>query len=236
MVRQHIVFLTGAGISAESGLSTFRGKDGLWTNKEFQYYASSGCLYFEPEKCLEFYNMRRKRLAEVEPNEAHRLIAELQKEHDVTVITQNVDNLHERAGSSRVIHLHGEMTKVCSSNNRLDPRYIREYPLTTPIKLGDDAGDGSQLRPFIVMFGEYVFGMEETEDIVKNADIFVVVGTSLMAYPASGLIHYAHKDVPRFVIDPGEMPECDALGYSHIKATASEGMKLFLKAFRKLEY
>lgn len=234
MTRQHIVFLTGAGISAESGLSTFRGKDGLWTKEEFQYYASTDCLYYEPEKCLEFYNMRRQKLAEVDPCEAHRIIAELENEHEVTVITQNVDNLHERAGSTNVIHLHGEMTKVCSSKNRYNPKYIKEYPLTTPIKVGDDAGDGSQLRPFIVMFGEYVFGMEVAEDIVKNADIFVVVGTSLMVYPANNLIMYAHKEIPKFVIDPSEMPKCDALGYRHIKTTASEGMNLLVEAFKEL--
>ena len=234
MIRQHIVFLTGAGISAESGLSTFRGKDGLWTKEEFQYYASTDCLYNETEKCLNFYNMRRKKLSEVEPNAAHRLIAELEKEHEVTVITQNVDDLHERAGSTKVIHLHGEMTKVCSSENRHDERYIREYPLTTPIKLGDDAGDGSQLRPYIVMFGEYVKGMDVAEELVRYADIFVVVGTSLAVYPAANLIRYAHKEVPKFVIDPSDMPKCDELGYTHIKNTASEGMKQLISAFEEL--
>ena len=234
MTHQHIVFLTGAGISAESGLSTFRGKDGLWTKEEFRYYASTDCLYSEPEKCLDFYNMRRKKLSEVEPNEAHRLIAELEKEHDVTVITQNVDNLHERAGSTHVIHLHGEMTKVCSSDNRHDPRYIREYPLTTPIKVGDDAGDGSQLRPYIVMFGEYVKGMDVAEEIVKYADIFVVVGTSLAVYPAASLVNYAHPGVPKYVIDPSEIQKCDALGYKHIQATATEGMKILVEEFMNL--
>ena len=234
MTRQHIVFLTGAGISAESGLSTFRGKDGLWTKEEFQYFASTDCLYSEPEKCLDFYNMRRKKLSEVEPNEAHRLIAELEKEHEVTVITQNVDNLHERAGSTHVIHLHGEMTKVCSSDNRHDPRYIKEYPLTTPINVGDDAGDGSQLRPYIVMFGEYVKGMDVAEEIVKYADIFVVVGTSLAVYPAASLVNYAHPEVPKYVIDPGEIQKCDTLGYKHIQATATEGMKLLVEDFKNL--
>lgn len=234
MTRQNIVFLTGAGISAESGLSTFRGKDGLWTKEDFQYYASTECLFYEPEKCLAFYNMRRQRLAEVEPNDAHRLIAELEKEHDVTVITQNVDNLHERAGSSKVIHLHGEMTKVCSSKNRYDPKYIREYPLTKPLKVGDDAGDGSQLRPFIVMFGEYVFGMEVAEEYVRSADIFVVVGTSLMVFPANNLILHAHKEIPKFVIDPGEMPKCNALGYKHIRSTAAEGMKQLLGLLKQM--
>lgn len=234
MTRQHIVFLTGAGISAESGLSTFRGKDGLWTKEEFQYFASTDCLYSEPEKCLDFYNMRRKKLSEVEPNEAHRLIAELEKEHEVTVITQNVDNLHERAGSTHVIHLHGEMTKVCSSENRHDPRYIKEYPLTTPIKVGDDAGDGSQLRPYIVMFGEYVKGMDVAEELVKYADIFVVVGTSLAVYPAASLVNYAHPEVPKFVIDPGEIMKCDSLGYNHIKYNAIAGIKLLIEELKKM--
>lgn len=160
MTRQHIVFLTGAGISVESGLSTFRDKDGMWNNKDWRYCASVECLYNEPKKLLDFYNWRRKKLSEVGPNKAHKMIAELEKEHEVTVITQNVDNLHERAGSTHVIHVHGELSKVCSSKNRLDPKYIRAYPLTIPIKLGDDAGDGSQMRPFIVLFGEYVSGIE----------------------------------------------------------------------------
>ena len=173
MTRQHIVFLTGAGINAESGLSTFRGKDGLWTKEEFQYLASTDCLYEHTQKCLDFYNMLRKQLAEVEPNEAHRLIAELEKEHEVTIITQNVDNLHERAGSSHVIHIHGELTKVCSMNNRTT--CVKEYPLTTPIIVGDKAEDGAQLRPYIVMFGEYVDSMNVAVDYVSNADIFVVI-------------------------------------------------------------
>lgn len=234
MTRQHIVFFTGAGISAESGLNTFRDKDGLWSKEELRYFASSDCLYNETEKCLDFYNNIRKHLSEVEPNEAHHLIAELEKEHEVTVITQNVDNLHERAGSTKFIHLHGEMTKVCSSENRHDTRYIRDYPLTTPIKVGDDAGDGSQLRPFIVMFGEYIKGMDVAEELVKNADVFVVVGTSLAVYPAANLIKYAHKEVPKFVINPGDMSKCKELGYRHIQTTATKGMRLLISAFEEL--
>ena len=141
MTRQHIVFLTGAGISVESGLSTFRGKDGMWTNEEWAYLASTDALYNDTQRCLDFYNYRRKQLAEVEPNDAHRMIAELEKEHEVTVITQNVDNLHERAGSSQVIHLHGELSKVCSMDNRTT--CVKEYPLTTPIMVGDKADDGN---------------------------------------------------------------------------------------------
>ena len=234
MKNQHIVFLTGAGISVESGLSTFRGKDGMWNNKQWQYYASVGGLYEDPAEFLNFYNMRRKKLAQVQPNAAHRLIAELERDNQVTVITQNVDNLHERAGSTNVIHLHGELAKVCSSNNRLDSRYIRELPLTTPIRLGDDAGDGSQLRPFVVLFGEYVSGFDVARDIVSRADVFVVIGTSLVVYPACDLIQYAHAEVPKFVIDPQEMPKCDSLGYVHIKAGATDGMAALIEAFKSL--
>lgn len=234
MTRQHIVFLTGAGISVESGLSTFQGKDGMWNNRDWRYYASVEGMYNEPQNFLDFYNWRRQKLSEVEPNQAHQLIAELEKDHQVTVITQNVDNLHERAGSTHVIHIHGELAKVCSSKNRLDLNCIRDYPLTTPIKLGDDAGDGSQMCPFVVLFGEYVSGMEITQDYVSQADIFVVIGTSLAVYPATGLIDYAYKSVPRFVIDPNEIKACDALGFEHIQASASEGMRLLLERFKNL--
>ncbi len=235
MVKQHIVFLTGAGISVESGLATFRGRDGLWNNEEWQYLASTEGLHYDTEKSLEFYNWRRKQLAEVSPNKAHKLIAELEKEHQVTVITQNVDDLHERAGSSNVIHLHGELRKVCSSKNRYAKEYVKDYPLTTPIKVGDDAGDGSQMRPYVVLFGEYVHGMEVAEDLVSKADIFIVVGTSLLVYPANNLIMYAHREVPKFVIDPSDMPKCEKLGYIHIKETASKGMESLLEKL-KSEY
>ncbi len=229
MKRQHIVFLTGAGISVESGLSTFRGKDGMWNNKTWRYYASVEGLYHEPKHFLDFYNWRRQKLSEVEPNQAHRLIAELEKVHQVTVITQNVDNLHERAGSSHVIHLHGELTKVCSRKDPQNPKYIMEYPLTTPIRLGDVVGDGSQMRPFTVLFGEKALMMEEAQEVVMHADIFVVVGTSLLVYPAANLIRYAYKDVPKFVIDPNEIEACEVLGYDHIRATGSEGMRLLME-------
>lgn len=232
---KHIVFLTGAGISAESGLSTFRGKDGLWTRNEFLYYASTDCLENEPEKSLEFYNYRRKHLAEVDPNKAHLLIAELEKKYKVTVVTQNVDNLHEKAGSTNIIHLHGEMTKVCSSKNRYDERYIREYPLTTPINVGDDAGDGSQLRPHVVMFGEMVTEFEKAMMVVESADIFVIVGTSLAVSPANRLVHHTKVDVPVYVIDPNEIPGSEDMGFDHIKAVATEGMEILTKELQEME-
>ena len=160
------------------------------------------------------------------------MIADLEKSHEVTVITQNVDNLHERAGSTRVIHLHGELSKVCSMDNRTT--CVKEYPLTTPIKVGDKAEDGAQLRPYIVMFGEYIIGIDIAQSIVKNADIFVVIGTSLKVYPAAGLIGYAHREVPKFVIDPGEMDSCVELGFIHYKTTATVGMKMLCEVFKEL--
>lgn len=232
MTRQHIVFLTGAGVSVESGLSTFRGKNGLWTNEEWAYLASTAALHNDTQKCLDFYNFRRKQLAEVEPNEAHRLIAALEKEHEVTIITQNVDILHERAGSTHVIHLHGELSKVCSMKKRT--KCVKDYSLTTPIRIGDKADDGSQLRPFIVMFGESVDNLNVAIKLVRQTDIFVVVGTSLFVYPAAGLIDYAHCEIPKYVINPGEMEQCAQLGFIHFKAGAIEGMKMLLNAFKEL--
>lgn len=232
-LRQHIVVLSGAGMSAESGLSTFRDKDGLWKQYDWKRLASAAGFYGDPEAVLEFYNMRRKRLLEVEPNHAHRLIAELEKWHDVTIITQNVDNLHERAGSSNVIHLHGELAKVTSSDDRNNPDCIKELPLDIPIRIGDKAADGSQLRPYIVWFGEFVSDFEKAVKIVREADIFLVIGTSLTVQPAASLVRYAHSEVPKFIINPGEAynPYDDDLleGYVHIKEKASTGVETFIE-------
>ena len=232
-LRQHIVVLSGAGMSAESGLSTFRDKDGLWKQYDWKRLASAAGFYEDPEAVLEFYNMRRKRLLEVEPNHAHRLIAELEKWHDVTIITQNVDNLHERAGSSNVIHLHGELAKVTSSDDRNNPDCIKELPLDIPIRIGDKAADGSQLRPYIVWFGEFVSDFEKAVKIVREADIFLVIGTSLTVQPAASLVRYAHSEVPKFIINPGEAynPYDDVLleGYVHIKEKASTGVETFIE-------
>ena len=232
-LRQHIVVLSGAGMSAESGLSTFRDKDGLWKQYDWKRLASAAGFYEDPEAVLEFYNMRRKRLLEVEPNHAHRLIAELEKWHDVTIITQNVDNLHERAGSSNVIHLHGELAKVTSSDDRNNPDCIKELPLDIPIRIGDKAADGSQLRPYIVWFGEFVSDFEKAVKIVREADIFLVIGTSLTVQPAASLVRYAHSEVLKFIINPGEAynPYDDDLleGYVHIKEKASTGVETFIE-------
>lgn len=224
-MKKHIVFLTGAGISAESGLSTFRGKDGLWTKEEFEYLASLECLANETQRSLDFYNMRREQLATVEPNQAHHKIAELEQYFKVSIITQNVDNLHERAGSTNILHLHGELCKVCASGDRYNEAYVKEYPLTTPLKQGDLAGDGSQLRPYIVMFGEDVLNFAQAEKLVRRADVFVVIGTSLAVYPACYLLDYVPRNAERFVIDPANIPICKDLGYTHIQTTASEGIE-----------
>ena len=223
-MKKHIVFLTGAGISAESGLSTFRGKDGLWTKEEFEYLASLECLSNETQRSLDFYNMRREQLTKVDPNQAHRMIAELEKYYKISIITQNVDNLHERAGSTNILHLHGELCKVCASGDRYNETYVKEYPLNTPLKAGDLAGDGSQLRPYIVMFGEDVVNITKAVELVRQADAFVVIGTSLVVYPAALLLDYVPQRAEKFVIDPADVPSCDELGYTHIQATASEGM------------
>ena len=231
--RKRLVVLTGAGISVESGLTTFRGSDDcVWGKYDFQKLASVGCFQEDPEAVLEFYNMRRNRLLEVKPNHAHRLLVELEKWFDVTVITQNVDNLHERAGSSNILHLHGELTKVTSSIHKNDPACIKELPLDEPIKMGDKAADGSQLRPYVVWFGEFVNNYEAAARIVRSADIFVVIGTSLTVTPAAALIKCPHYDVPKFIIHPCEpfdpyddnYPE----GYVHIRENATSGMETLI--------
>lgn len=186
-----------------------------------------------PQAVLDFYNARRKNLLEVQPNHAQKMLAELEKQHNLTIITQNVDDLHERAGSSRVIHLHGELKKVTSSIDRLNPDYIKEYPLDVPIRMGDKAADGSQLRPYIVWFGEYL-GPEAGEAVeqVRFADIFVVIGTSLD--PAAGLVNYAHHEVPKFLIDPGDLQGRLSEGFHHIQKTAVKGIDILMDEISKL--
>ena len=233
--RQKIVVLTGAGISKESGIPTFRDTNGMWKKFDAMKLASIEGFEENPQAVLDFYNARRKNLLEVQPNYAHRMLVELEKQHDVTIVTQNVDDLHERAGSSRVIHLHGELTKVTSSLDRLNPEYIKEYPLDVPIKMGDKAADGSQLRPFIVWFGEYLGPEAEVAvTLVRNADIFVVIGTSLVVYPAAGLVNYAHHEIPKFLIDPGDMQGRLPEGFHHIQKTAVEGIDILMEQLRLL--
>lgn len=233
-VRQNIVVFTGAGISAESGISTFRDKNGLWENYDAMKLASIDGFIKDPEAVLEFYNERRWQLFDAKPNHAHYALAELEKLHDVTIITQNVDDLHERAGSTRVVHLHGELTKVTSSRVREDDRCIKYYPLNLPIYIGHKAADGSQLRPYIVWFGEELRYIEVARQLVEKADIFIVIGTSLVVYPAAGLVGYAHHEIPKFLVDPSDMEDHLPRGFKHIKAKATEGVDILIDEIKKM--
>lgn len=194
-----MVVLTGAGISAESGLQTFRDGDGLWEGYNVYDVATPEAWQRNAPLVQEFYNVRRKSVLEAQPNAAHLALAELEKEFEVTIITQNIDNLHERAGSSRVIHLHGEITKSQSTGN---PDLVYDID-GWEIKMGDTCEHGFQLRPFIVWFGEAVPKMEEAITFAENADIFVVIGTSLVVYPAAGLLRYTQPGTPVFIVDKG---------------------------------
>jgi NAD-dependent deacetylase len=233
-MKKKLVFLTGAGMSVESGFKTFRGADGLWENYPVQQVATHEGWEADPVLVNNFYNGLRKKLYAAQPNEGHRIVASLQKEFDVTVVTQNVDNLHEKAGSEKVIHLHGELAKVTSSRNREDINCIKEYPLDKPIRIGDKADDGSQLRPYIVWFGEYLNTMSKAIRLVEYADIFVVIGTSLVVYPAAGLVDYAHPEIPKFLIDPSSMEGKLPARFKHIQANAVDGVDILLKELETL--
>ena len=221
-----LVILTGTGMSAESGISTFRDSGGLWEQYPVEKVATPEGYAEDPALVINFYNERRKQLLSVEPNEGHRIIAELQDYFDTTVITQNVDNLHERAGSKKVIHLHGELTKVTSSKHPNDPKFIKDLrPEEFEIKMGDLAADGSQYRPFIVWFGEAVPMIEPSIELVEQADIFVVIGTSLNVYPAAGLLNYVSPGVPIYLIDPKPVAVPSGRKINIIQKGASLGMK-----------
>lgn len=220
-----LVFLTGAGMSAESGISTFRDSNGLWEQYPVEAVASIQGYNRDPELVIRFYNERRNQLPTVEPNEGHRLVASLEDKYEVTVVTQNVDNLHERAGSTNIIHLHGELMKATSTFNPNDPNCIVTLAEGQEIKMGDKAKDGSQLRPFIVWFGEGVPMIEPAIYKVNEADILVVIGTSLNVYPAAGLLSYVKHDCKIYLIDPKDVNVNASLGVTHIMKGASEGMK-----------
>lgn len=221
-----LVVLTGAGMSAESGISTFRDSGGLWEKYPVEQVATPEGYRADPKLVIGFYNERRKELQHVKPNRGHKLIAELEKYFDVTVITQNVDDLHERAGSRHVIHLHGELTKVTSSREPNNPKYIQKLkPEEWEVKMGDLAADGSQLRPFIVWFGEAVPMIETAIGYAEQADIFVIIGTSLNVYPAAGLLYYVPADVPVYLIDPKEVAIASGRKVHVIRKGASEGME-----------
>jgi NAD-dependent deacetylase len=195
--KKKLVVLTGAGISAESGIRTFRDSDGLWEGHDVMQVASPQGWDNDPELVLDFYNKRRRQLHEVQPNAGHQILAELETDFDVHIITQNVDNLHERAGSTNVLHLHGELLKVRSISNH---DYILDW--MDDLLLGDYDDNGHQLRPHIVWFGEMVPALEEAVALTQQADFFAVIGTSLQVYPAAGLISYANPGVSIFYIDP----------------------------------
>ncbi len=227
-MKKKLVVLSGAGISAESGIKTFRDSNGLWENHRVEDVASPEGFAKNPQLVLDFYNLRRRQLKEVQPNEAHQILAELENDFDVHIITQNVDDLHERAGSTKVLHLHGELLKARPVNS--DSNII---PWEDDLNLGDINYEGIQLRPHIVWFGEMVPAMEQATIITSSADIFVVIGTSMQVYPAAELIHYVREDCDVYVIDPN-------LEHSYTKAEncfkcgGSEGMRLLEKKIRQI--
>lgn len=232
MSRKKIVVLTGAGVSAESGLSTYRDNNGLWDNYDPMEVASIQGWYADRELVLNFYNMQREKLKDCKPNAAHLAIAQLEDTYDVTVITQNVDNLHERAGSTKVIHLHGEATKVRPENCYNDQDGYSERSVIDigygKVSLGDLAPNGVQLRPHIVFFGEAVPKMEKAIEEVAKADVLLIVGTSMQVYPAAGLYRYASYDTPIYIIDPADVPLRDKR-IVHIKDVATAGMRKFIE-------
>lgn len=235
-MKKKLVVLTGAGVSAESGISTFRDSDGLWEKFKVEDVASIEGWYRNPALVLDFYNTRRSQLATVKPNAAHYAIAELENQFDVTVITQNVDNLHERAGSTRIIHLHGELTKVRPENTCNESDGFSEQSVfdigTDSISIGDMAPNGAQLRPHIVWFGEAVPKINAALDAVTEADIMLIVGTSLQVYPAASLYGFAMAGTPIYIIDPKDVLVKDGR-LTHIKEVATKGMEIFTNLVQK---
>lgn len=229
MPKKKLVVLTGAGISAESGLRTFRDSDGLWEGYDVTEVATPRAWRKNPELVLKFYNERRKNVAEANPNAAHIGLAELEKNFDVTIITQNIDDLHERAGSTNIIHLHGEIFKMRSESNEALIKEIRG-----DINIGDLAEDGGQYRPHIVWFEEPVPKIEEAVPVVYSADIFVVVGTSLVVYPAAGLINYVELNTPKYVVDK-KIPYMSPMkSLTLIEKPATEGVKELIELLRQV--
>ncbi|HNY56081.1 MAG TPA: NAD-dependent deacylase [Chitinophagales bacterium] len=223
MSKKNIVVLTGAGISAESGIKTFRDSDGLWENHRIEDVATFDAWRRNKELVLDFYNQRRRQLLECEPNEAHKLLVTLEEKFNVHIITQNVDDLHERAGSKNILHLHGELLKVRST---LDEHLVYEWK--QDLKVGDKCGKGAQLRPHIVWFGEQVPMIEVAGKIASQADIFIVIGTSLVVYPAAGLVHYTDFTVPKYVVDPNKPTISNMQNMEYITEKASVGVKMLV--------
>ena len=229
MQKKKLIVLTGAGISAESGLKTFRDEGGLWEGYDLNEVATATAWRRNPALVLEFYNMRRQAVLDAQPNAAHKVLAALEQDFDVTIITQNIDDLHERAGSSRVLHLHGEITKMRSEK---DDSLL--YPYKNDIRFGEKAEDGAQLRPHIVWFEEPVPMMELAAAITAKADIFLIVGTSLQVYPAAGLIDYAPEQIPKFIVDKKIPHTISVTNLVAIEKSAAEGMKEVAVLLRNL--
>lgn len=221
---EKIVVLSGAGISAESGIKTFRDSDGLWENYNVQDVATVEGWEINPDLVTDFYNARRAELARTTPNDAHRLVAKLEEKYDVTVVTQNIDDLHERAGSSNIIHLHGEATKACSERGK---RHVTDIGYR-PIRYDEKTPDGARMRPFIVWFGEAVPEMDNAVKEVESADILIIIGTSLNVYPAAGLLYYAPAHTQIYVIDPKDVQPISR-HVTFIKEVATTGMKTLCK-------
>ena len=226
-----LVVLTGAGISAESGLATFRDSGGLWEGYKVEDVATPEAWYRNQDLVLDFYNQRRKSARDVRPNPGHEILAELEKDFDVTIITQNVDDLHERAGSSHVVHLHGSLFE---SRSTVDPSLV--YPITGwELKSGDTCERGSQLRPNIVWFGEAVPMMDVAVQLTGEADVFLVVGTSMVVYPAAGLINYVPHDAEVFIVDP-KIPDIPKRAHmTYVAEKASTGMKKVKELLEKMK-
>ena len=220
MIKKKIVILSGAGISAESGIETFRGSGGLWNGHPVMEVASIDGWHKDKKKVLDFYNERRSKMSSVEPNDAHKIIAQLENDFEVVVVTQNVDDLHEKAGSTNVIHLHGELTKMCSSLDK-----TKTLPYENDINIGDKHSDGSQLRPFIVWFGEDVPLINDAISVISNADYLIIVGTSLQVYPASTLMLYAKASCGLFYVDPNPNDDYQLQYFTLIKDVATKGME-----------
>lgn len=231
VMLKNLIILTGSGISAESGLKTFRDSGGLWEEHRIEDVAHIEGWYRDPSLVLEFYNLRRAQLKTAAPNDSHLGLAALESDFNVRVITQNVDDLHERAGSRHVLHLHGELTKACSS---MDKSHVKDIGYEA-IQLGDKAEDGSQLRPFIVWFGEEVPAMEKAIEWTSQADVFVIIGTSLQVYPAAGLVDFVPKGCPIYVIDPNEVGRTLRKDCVVIQENAVEGVQQLRKLLSSVQ-
>jgi NAD-dependent deacetylase len=229
MKKKKLVVLTGAGISAESGLKTFRDSDGLWEGYDINEVATATAWKRNPALVQEFYNMRRKHVKEARPNAAHYALAEFENDFDVHIVTQNIDDLHERAGSTNILHLHGEIFKMRSEKNE-----TLIYPVYDDIKMGDKAEDGTQLRPHIVWFEEPVPMMEPAARLVLDADVFLIVGTSLVVYPAAGLVNYAPPFLPKFIVDKKVPYVTGIRNLTVIEKPATEGMREVITLLKKV--